>query len=168
MFGFLAIYSMAKHKKNARITQKTHLKTNDKKSVTLEPIASRTRSKKQNIIAEEINPSVKTNIDQLIKPTFKLKHCTVRLTKLTTEQISNLIGNDLVKIGQNEIKSYNLRSHIEKKIVPKMACKTKPRPKVASAIISTSEPTAAAFWKFLKQSVPMVVPKMATYVHGHA
>lgn len=73
----------------------------------------------------------------------------------------NIIESGLSNIETNEIKTYNLRQRAPKNIKPKpIERELKRTAKVTSSLITPSDLTAAALWKFLKTNVPKVAPKL--------
>lgn len=147
------------------------------------PIASRVRSKrvdthkksdkendmnfkqmdKKNRFAREV-PKEKDSTklysaknDGIQKKKFKIKQCVVRINIMTREQITKAIEHGLAKI--DEIEPYNLRLRRVKSEKPNK-CKPKCAAKVATALITPSDLTAASLWKFLKTDVPEIAPKL--------
>lgn len=161
-------------------------------------VASRTRKK-----ISDRQKETRTTDD--LRAKFKIQICTVKLKRLSANQIIDMIGGDLmhitdlkkdeanvkkvetsVKKGETSVnkcetnststtaRSYNLRG---KKPEPKRENlyehknpnERKKAAKVCSSLISPSDLTAAALWKFLKTNVPplaekkLVLAKMRTY-----
>lgn len=98
------------------------------------------------------------------KTNYEIKRCMVRLDNLTSQQIMNIIESGLANIETNEIRSYNLRQRAPKNIEPKQKLSNERRPNrianVASSLITPSDLTVAALWKFLKTNVPTIAPKL--------
>lgn len=180
-------FTMAKVKKSSQMKHKTiQPKQADTLDNTIEqinkssPIASRVRSKKIDTLKKnsEINDKNCKQInktspidreastklysikhDDKNKTKFKIKQCVVRLDILTREQIVDVIENGLANIEIKDVQPYNLRKRATKHEKPKER-KLSRSTKVASSLITPSDLTATALWKFLKTDIPEIAPKL--------